>query len=85
MARVTTEDCLKRIENRFLLVQLAATRAKQLAQGADPTVHSTNKVLVTALREIALGNVRFEQDVKELARIGIGSKGEVVRPGKNKR
>lgn len=85
MARVTTEDCLKRTENRFLLVQLAATRAKQLAQGADSTVHSTNKVLVTALREIAVGNVRFEQDVRELVRIGIGPKGEIVRPGKNKR
>jgi DNA-directed RNA polymerase subunit omega len=55
MARITVEDCLERIPNRFELVLGAARRAKQLLKGARPLVESENKEVVTALREIAAG------------------------------
>jgi DNA-directed RNA polymerase subunit omega len=57
MARITVEDCLERIPNRFELVLGAARRAKQLLKGARPLVDSDNKDVVTALREIAAGKV----------------------------
>jgi DNA-directed RNA polymerase subunit omega len=53
MARITVEDCLARIPNRFELVVVAARRAKELLQGSPPLVKSENKEIVTALREIA--------------------------------
>jgi len=54
MARVTIEDCLENVENRFELVLLAARRARQISQGADPLVDPDNdKPTVIALREIA--------------------------------
>jgi DNA-directed RNA polymerase subunit omega len=60
MARITVEDCLDNETNRFALVLLAAKRAKQLLGGATPLVDVTkNKSVVTALREIAAGKVRF--------------------------
>jgi DNA-directed RNA polymerase subunit omega len=58
MARITVEDCLERVPNRFELVLLAARRAKQLLKGARPLVESENKEIVTALREVAAGKVR---------------------------
>jgi DNA-directed RNA polymerase subunit omega len=58
MARVTVEDCLENVENRFQLVLVAAKRARQLAIGADPHVPRENdKNTVIALREIADGYV----------------------------
>lgn len=57
MARVTIEDCLERVENRYELVHLTAKRVKQLREGEDPQVRSKNKEIVTALREIAAGKV----------------------------
>jgi DNA-directed RNA polymerase subunit omega len=57
MARITVEDCLEKIPNRFQLVLLAARRAKQLLKGARPLVESDNKEVVAALREIAEGKV----------------------------
>ncbi len=59
MARITVEDCLENVGNRFELVLLGARRAKQLLKGARPLVESENKEVVTALREIAAGEVRF--------------------------
>ena len=54
MARITVEDCLEHVDNRFDLVLLAARRARQIAQGADPLVAPENdKPTVIALREIA--------------------------------
>lgn len=54
MARVTVEDCLKHVENRFDLVLLATKRARQLVNGADPLLPWENdKPTVMALREIA--------------------------------
>jgi DNA-directed RNA polymerase subunit omega len=59
MARITVEDCLDNIPNRFELVLLAAKRAKQLLKGSRPMVESDNKEIVTSLREIAAGKVRM--------------------------
>jgi DNA-directed RNA polymerase subunit omega len=53
MARITVEDCLEFIPNRFELTLAAAYRARQLAQGASPKLESRDKPTVTALREIA--------------------------------
>jgi len=60
MARITVEDCLKYIPNRFQLALAATYRARQLAQGHTPKVASKNKPTVTALREIAAGKVGIE-------------------------
>jgi DNA-directed RNA polymerase subunit omega len=57
MARITVEDCLEKVPNRFELVLLGARRAKQLLKGARPLVESGNKEVVAALREIADGKV----------------------------
>ena len=62
MARITVEDCLARVPNRFELVLLASRRAKQLLKGARPLVDSENKDIVTALREIAEDKVRLHYD-----------------------
>ncbi len=68
MARVTVEDCLEKVGNRFALVILGAERARQLAKGGDPLVECDNKPAVTALREIAEGEVRFTEDVNDVVR-----------------
>ena len=61
MARVTVEDCLDKVDNRFALVLLVAKRAKQLLKGSSPTVHAkNNKYIVNALREVAAGTVHFD-------------------------
>ena len=57
MARITVEDCLDRIENRFELTLAATYRARQLAQGATPKVDARDKPTVIALREIAAGHI----------------------------
>ena len=66
MARVTVEDCLELVPNRFALVVLAAERARQIARGAAPLVDCDNKPAVTALREIAEGDVKFREDVEQI-------------------
>lgn len=58
MARITVEDCLEKVANRFELVILGAKRAKQLFKGAKPLVDSDNREIVVALREIAAGKVK---------------------------
>jgi DNA-directed RNA polymerase subunit omega len=60
MARITVEDCLARIPNRFQLVLAATYRARMLSQGHAPKVETKNKPAVTALREIAAGEVGVE-------------------------
>ena len=58
MARVTVEDCLDQVENRFELVILAAKRARQIANGAEPTLEWDNdKPSVIALRELAANTI----------------------------
>ena len=58
MARVTVEDCLEHVENRYELVHLTSKRVKQLRDGDVSQVRSRNKEIVTALREIAAGKVK---------------------------
>jgi DNA-directed RNA polymerase subunit omega len=60
MARITVEDCLKQIPNRFELVLSATYRARMLSQGHTPKLESKNKPCVTALREIAAGKIGTE-------------------------
>ncbi|MBZ0220311.1 MAG: DNA-directed RNA polymerase subunit omega [Candidatus Methylomirabilis sp.] len=61
MARITVEDCLKEVPSRFMLVHLAAQRARDLIKGSPSFVKSDNKAVVTALREIAAGKVVAQQ------------------------
>jgi DNA-directed RNA polymerase subunit omega len=65
LARVTVEDCLEKVGNRFALVILGAERARQLSKGGRPLVHCDNKPAVTALREIAEAKVKFNEDIRE--------------------
>lgn len=60
MARITVEDSLKQIPNRFQLVLSAAYRARMLNQGHSARIESKNKPVVTALREVAEGKVGVE-------------------------
>ena len=63
MARVTVEDCLEKVQNRFALVLLVAKRAKQLLKGDECTSPGrNNKYVVNSLREVAAGNVYFDID-----------------------
>jgi DNA-directed RNA polymerase subunit omega len=60
MARITVEDCLKEMPNRFELTLAASYRARQLIKGHTPKVEGSHKATVTALREIASGKVGRE-------------------------
>ena len=61
MARITVEDCLEKVDNRFHLVRVASKRARQLMNGKEPTLEWDNdKATVLALREIAAGNITEE-------------------------
>lgn len=65
MARVTIEDCLKNVNNRFTLVHLAAKRVRQVREGSDLLVKSSNNEdVVTVLREIAAGRVVEKKNEK---------------------
>ena len=64
MARITVEDCQERVENQFLLVQMAIKRVRQYREGYEPLVESRNKEAVTALREIAAGKI-FPEDMSQ--------------------
>jgi len=62
LARVTIEDCLDKVPNRFMLVHMAAKRVRQIREGAEFLVKSSdNEDIVTALREIAAGKVYIKQ------------------------
>ena len=65
MARVTVEDCLSHVENRFELVHLAANRTKQQCRGSRPLIDCKNREAVCSLREIAAGYVRPASDPGE--------------------
>lgn len=60
MARITVEDCMRQIPNRFQLVLAAAYRARQIAQGHAPKIDTRDKPSVAALREIAASKVGLE-------------------------
>lgn len=57
MARITVEDCLNKVNNRFVLIHMASKRVRQLRKGAEPTVSAKNRDIVISLREIAGGNI----------------------------
>ncbi|BCS87395.1 DNA-directed RNA polymerase subunit omega [Pseudodesulfovibrio sediminis] len=57
MARITVEDCLAQVSNRFLITQMGIKRVKQYREGYEPLVESNNKEIVNSLREIAAGKV----------------------------
>ena len=60
MARITVEDCLKKVSNRFLLVNMVAKRVRQIREGSDYLVSSPkNEDIVVALREVAAGKVKM--------------------------
>jgi DNA-directed RNA polymerase subunit omega len=64
VARITVEDCLKRVPNRFVLVNMAALRVRQIREGAEYLVNAPkNEDIVVALREIAAGKVRLREDL----------------------
>ena len=69
MARVTIEDCLDQVNNRFALVHLAVKRTMQIRRGMEILVdHPKNKEAVLALREIAAKRVTFDRDVDAILR-----------------
>lgn len=71
MARITVEDCVERIGNRFELVLVATKRARQIARGSTPLVEEENdKATVLALREIAEGKVDVSIMVEEPEPVG---------------
>jgi len=66
VARITIEDCLKRVKNRFLLVNMAAKRVRQIREGSEYLVSSPkNEDIVVSLREIAAGKITVQEDEKE--------------------
>ena len=67
MARVTVEDCLKKVPNRFELVLMAAQRARQLSSGAVARVDAKDKPTVLALREIAEGEITRDEMFKRIS------------------
>ncbi|MDX2505379.1 MAG: DNA-directed RNA polymerase subunit omega [Gammaproteobacteria bacterium] len=74
MARVTVEDCLENVSNRFELVMVATKRARQIANGQEPLVEEENdKPTVIALREIAEGKIGPEILDEVTAAIHVGS------------
>lgn len=70
MARITVEDCLQQINNRFALIHAAAKRVRQLRKGAQPTISSKNKDIVIALREIAAQKVIVPHKSEEELALG---------------
>ena len=74
MARITIEDCLKEIPNRFELTLCATYRARQLLQGHTPKVEAKDKMTVLALREIAAGKIGLEKGAELNAGIPVSPK-----------
>ncbi len=63
MARITIEDCLRKVSNRFLLVNMVAQRVRQIREGSDYLVSSPkNEDVVVALREVAAGKIDIIED-----------------------
>jgi DNA-directed RNA polymerase subunit omega len=66
VARITIEDCLKKVDNRFLLVNMVAQRVRQIREGSDYLVSSPkNEDVVVALREVAAGKIRITEKEEE--------------------
>ncbi len=70
MARITVEDCLKLIPNRFLLVNMVAKRVRQIREGSEYLVSSPkNEDIVVSLREVAAGRIRLKIKEQEPAQL----------------
>jgi DNA-directed RNA polymerase subunit omega len=66
VARITIEDCLKRVNNRFILVNMATKRVRQIREGSEYLVSSPkNEDIVVALREIAAGKIIIREEKEE--------------------
>jgi DNA-directed RNA polymerase subunit omega len=66
LARITLEDCLKRVDNRFKLVHMAAARVRQIREGSEYLVSSPkNEDIVVALREVAAGKIIEKRQAEE--------------------
>lgn len=66
MARITVEDCLKQVPNRFLLVNMVAKRVRQIREGSEYLVNAPkNEDIVVALREVAAGKVVIHSEAEE--------------------
>jgi DNA-directed RNA polymerase subunit omega len=64
VARITVEDCLKKVGNRFLLVNMVGKRVRQIREGSDYLVSSPkNEDVVIALREIAAGRIIMKKEL----------------------
>ena len=66
MARITVEDCLEKVSNRFLITQMGIKRVKQYREGYEPLVDTKNKEVVNALREIAAGKILPDQPIADV-------------------
>lgn len=77
MARITIEDCLNKVNNRFTLIHMAAKRVRLLRKGSEPTISSKNKDIVVSLREIAAGKV-FKSNKTDLRTIEAGEQPELL-------
>ena len=76
MARITVEDCLEKVSNRFLITQMGIKRVKQYREGYEPLVDTKNKEVVNALREIAAGKILPDQPIAEVD-VSVEAAGEV--------
>jgi DNA-directed RNA polymerase subunit omega len=76
MARITIEDCLNNVNNRFTLIHMVAKRVRQLRKGAEPTLPSKNRDIVLSLREIASGSITIQTE--EEARLLSESKKDIL-------
>ncbi|NLA75092.1 MAG: DNA-directed RNA polymerase subunit omega [Deltaproteobacteria bacterium] len=82
MARITIEDCLNNVNNRFTLIHMVARRVRQLRKGAEPTISTKNRDIVLSLREIAEGNITIQTE--EEARLLSESKKDILpEPAEN--
>ena len=63
MARITIEDCVRKVSNRFLLVNMVSQRVRQIREGSDYLVSSPkNEDVVVALREVAAGKIKIIEE-----------------------
>jgi len=66
MARITVEDCLRKVPNRFILARMVSKRVRQIREGSEYLVNSPkNEDIVVSLREIAAGKVKLDLDLEE--------------------
>ncbi len=72
MARITVEDCLEKVDNRFGLIHLSAKRVRQLRKGVEPLVICKNKDVVVSLREIAAGKIFQTEETEDMLMIENG-------------